>query len=109
MFELKGHAPHSAHLLVNFCSSTRTMHACDALRHSKRHVVRMGRAAQVSDVAHLVGVQRTVQNNGNMKSDPKYLACEEFPICAFLLLNSFLFFCHSIGFYSGLTSLLFLS
>ena len=28
-------------------------------------------------------VQRTVQNNGSMNSEPKYLACEESPIDAF--------------------------
>ena len=43
----------------------------------------MGRLAQVSGVAHLVGDQRTVQKNGNVKSEPKYLACEESPIHAF--------------------------
>ena len=32
---------------------------------------------QVSGIAQLVGVQRAVQNNGNVKSEPKYLACEE--------------------------------
>ena len=42
----------------------------------------MGCAAQVSGVARLVGVQRTVQNNGNVKSESKYLACEESQICA---------------------------
>ena len=31
----------------------------------------------VSGVAPLVGVQRTVQKNGNVKSEPKYLAHEE--------------------------------
>ena len=50
---------------------------------AKRHV-RMGHPAHVSGVAHLVGVvQRIVRNNGNMNSEPKYLACEESPICAF--------------------------
>ena len=39
--------------------------------------------AEVSGIARLVGVQRTVQNNGNMKSEPKYLACEESPVRAF--------------------------
>ena len=43
----------------------------------------MGCVAQVSGVAHLVGDQRTVQKNGNVKSEPKYLACEESPIHAF--------------------------
>ena len=43
----------------------------------------MGRVAQVSGVAHLVVDQRTVQKNGNVKSEPKYLACEESPIHAF--------------------------
>ena len=61
---------------------TRTTHAYDASRRSKRHA-RMGRAAQVSGVARLVGVQRTVQNNGNVKSESKYLACEQSPIRAF--------------------------
>ena len=28
----------------------------------------------------MVGVQRTVQNNGNVKSEPKYLACEQSPV-----------------------------
>ena len=32
----------------------------------------MGCAAQVSGVARSVGVQRTVQNNGNVKSELKY-------------------------------------
>ena len=54
----------------------------------------------------LLGVQRT-QCNCNMKSEPKYVACERISNTCFLLLNSFLFFCCSIGFYSGLTSLLF--
>ena len=61
---------------------TRTTHAYDALRRAKRHA-QMGHTAQVSGVARLVGVQRTVQNNSNVKSEPKYLACEESPICAF--------------------------
>ena len=43
----------------------------------------MRRAVQVSGVARLVGVQRAVQNNGNVKSEPKYLACEESPVHAF--------------------------
>ena len=43
----------------------------------------MGRAAQMSGVTRLVGVQRTVQNNDNVKSEPKYLAFEESPIRAF--------------------------
>ena len=81
------------------------MHAYDASRHSKHHAW-MGRVAQVSGIARLVGVQRAVQNNGNVKSEPKYLACEEssIPAC-FLLLNSFLFSSCSLGFHSGLTSL----
>ena len=61
----------------------RTTHAYDALCRSKRPTVRMGRAALVSGVVHLVGVQRTVQKNGNMKSEPKYQACEESPIRVF--------------------------
>ena len=44
----------------------------DASRRSKRHAW-MGRAAQLSGIACLVGVQRAVQNNGNVKSEPKYL------------------------------------
>ena len=38
------------------------------------------RMAQMSGVARLVGAQRTVQNDGNVKSEP---ACEESPIRAF--------------------------
>ena len=64
-------------------SHTRTTHAYDALRCSKRHAARMGRAAQVSGIARLVGVQRAIQKNSNMKSEPKYLAFEESPIHAF--------------------------
>ena len=59
---------------------TRTTHAHDASRRSKRHA-RMGRAAQVSGVARLV--QWSPKNNGNVKSEPKYLACEESPVRAF--------------------------
>ena len=55
----------------------------DASCRSKRHAVQMGRVAQVLSVARLVGVQRTVQKNGNMRSEAKYLACEEPPIRAF--------------------------
>ena len=56
------------------------MHAYDALCRSKchaaqmGHVVQMGCVAQVSGIARLVGVQRMVQNNVNVKSEPKYLA-----------------------------------
>ena len=60
-----------------------TYQAYDASRRSKRHAAQMGRVVQVSGIAHLVGVQRAVQNNANVKSEPKYLACEESPICAF--------------------------
>ena len=67
-----------------------------------------GCAAQVLGVVGLVGVQRTVQNNGNMKSEPKYLACARISNTCFLLFNSFSFFCRSLGFYSGQTSLFFL-
>ena len=38
----------------------------------------------------IVGVQRTVQNNGNVKSEPKYLACEESPVRAFYTFELFL-------------------
>ena len=41
----------------------------------------MPRAAP--SVFRLVGVQRAVHNNGNVKSEPKYLACEEPPARAF--------------------------
>ena len=58
------------------------MHAYDALRRSKCYV-QVGRAAKVSGVFRLVGVQRTVQNNSNAKSEPKYQAYEESPVCAF--------------------------
>ena len=36
----------------------------------------MGRTALVAGITHLVGVQRTVQKNSNVNSEPKYLACE---------------------------------
>ena len=68
--------------LLSIGQLTRTTHAYDASHHAKHHAW-MGRAAQVSGVARLVGVQRTVQNNNNVKSEPKYLACEESPIRAF--------------------------
>ena len=57
----------------------------------------MGRTAQVSGVAPFVGVQRTVQNNGNVKSEPKYLAVKNLQyvlstleLCLVLLLLSWL-------------------
>ena len=62
---------------------TWTTHAYDASRHSKRPAALMGHAVLVSGVARLVGVERTVQKNGNVKSEPKYLAGEESPIRAF--------------------------
>ena len=43
------------------------MHAYDASHRAKHHA-QMGHAAQVSGIARLVGVQRTVQNNDNVKS-----------------------------------------
>ena len=59
---------------------------------------------QVSGVAQLVGVQRAVQNNGNVKSEPKYLACEESLAHAF----DCWFFCFLLALlassYSGLTT-----
>ena len=55
-------------------AKTRTTHVYDALRRFKRPAALMGHAALVSGVACLVGVQRTVQKNGNVKSEPKYLA-----------------------------------
>ena len=60
-----------------------TMRAYDASRRSKRHAAWMGRAAQPSGVALLVGmrVQRTAQKK--VKSEAKYLAFEEPPIHAF--------------------------
>ena len=48
-----------------------------------RCLPRMGRAAQMSGVTRLVGVQRTVQKQDNVKSEPKYLTFEESPIRAF--------------------------
>ena len=34
-------------------------------------------------VVRLVGVQRAVQNNGNVKSEPKIPGCEESPVVLF--------------------------
>ena len=48
-------------------------------------------------VACFVGVQ----NNGNVKSKPKYLTCARISNTCFLLLNSFSFFCRSLGFSVG--------
>ena len=48
---------------------TRTTHAYDTSHHSKHHAAWMGRATQVSGIVRLVGVQRTVQKNGNVKSE----------------------------------------
>ena len=89
-----------------FTVNTRTTHSYDASRHSKCHAARMGCAAQVSGVARLVGVQRTVQKNGNVKNEAEYLACEEPPIVlstfdstlscssvALLASTTFAFFC----------------
>ena len=45
--------------------------------------VQVGHAVKVSGISCLVGVQRAVQNNGNMKSEPKIPGCEESPIRAF--------------------------
>ena len=45
--------------------------------------VQVGHAVKVSGVSRLVGVQRAVQNNGNMKSEPKIPGCKESPIRAF--------------------------
>ena len=49
---------------------TRNTLAYDASRRSKLHV-QVGRAAKVSGVPRLVGAQRAVQNNGNVKSGVK--------------------------------------
>ena len=58
---------------------TRSTHVYDASCCFKHHA-RMGRAAQVAGVARLVEVQRAVQDNSNVKSEPKHLACEESPV-----------------------------
>ena len=59
---------------------------------------------KVSGDAHLMGVQRTVQNNSNVKSEPKHLACEDqYMLSTFELL----FFCRSLSIYGGLTFCLF--
>ena len=52
---------------------TRSTHVYDPSHRSKCHV-QVGRTAKVSGVSRLVGVQRTVQNKSNVKSEPKYLA-----------------------------------
>ena len=62
---------------------TRTMDAYNGSCRSKHPAALMGRVALASGIARLVLVQRTVQKNSNVKSEPKYLACEESPICAF--------------------------
>ena len=59
------------------------MHAYNASRCSKRPAALMGRVALASGIARLVVVQRTAQKDGNVRSEPKYLACEESPVYAF--------------------------
>ena len=59
-------------------------------------------------IAGLVGAQRTVQNNGNVKSEHNTWLWRLSNTC-FLLLNTFLFSCCSLGSYGGLTSLPFFS
>ena len=74
------------------------------------HMRMIPRAAPIAmrDGARGTGVRHcseSAQNHGNVK----HLACEEAPTRAFYYLNSFLFFCRPLGFYGGLTTLLFLS
>ena len=59
----------------------------------------MGYAAQVSGIAHLVGVQRAVQNSDNMKSEPQYLACKEFELFLVFLSLSWLLQCADLFFF----------
>ena len=51
--------------------------------HCSKHHVQVGCMAKVSGVSRLVGVQRAVKNNGNMKSEPKIPGCEQSPVHAF--------------------------
>ena len=83
--------------------NTRSTHAYDASRRFKRQV-QVGCAAQVSGISRLVGVQRAVPNNGNVKSEPKYLAVK---ILQYVLSTVELFlvlFLLSWLLYGGLTS-----
>ena len=75
------------------------MHAYDASRrtHSKRPAALMGRAVLVSGVARLVGIQTTVRKNGNVKSEPKYLACEESSIRVLSTFELFLVLPSTVG------------
>ena len=82
---------------------TRSMHAYGASHRSKRHAW-MGCAVQVSGIAHLVGVQRAIQNKGNVKSEPKYLACEESLVRAFYCWTFSCSLLALLGFHGGLTS-----
>ena len=59
--------------------------------------------AQPSGIARLVGVQRAVQNNGNMKSEAKYLAVKDLQYMLSTV-ELFLFSSCFLGFYGGLTS-----
>ena len=105
---LKQHCTYTTNL-ISCVNTTRTTHACDASCCAKCHAW-MGHTVQVSGVARSwESKELTVQNNSNVKSEPKYQACEECPRrTCFLFLNYFLFFCRSLGYYRGLTSLLFL-
>ena len=69
-----------------FVVFTRSTHAYDASCRSKRDARRRCEAFLVSC---LVGVQRAIQNNSNVKSEPKYLAVKNLQY-VLLLLNSLL-------------------
>ena len=94
---------------VRYCAyyvlCTRNTHAYDVACRSKCHAW-MGRAAQVSGVARLVGVQRAVQNNGNVNIKPKYLAVKNLQY-VLSTVGFFLFSSCSLGLYGGLTVLSF--
>ena len=83
-----------------YTTKTRTTHVYDASRHSKHHAQwGMQHRCWALGVFFKEQCKTTVLWRVSLK----YLACEN---TCFLLLNFFLFFCHSPGFYGELTSFL---
>ena len=76
------------------------MHVYDALCRSKCHAAQMGCMAQVSGIARLVGVQKWHKTMLTWRVSLNTWLLRISSTC-FLLLNYFLFFYHSIGFYGG--------
>ena len=86
---MHGQAAQYEWINVQVCTSPTCLHevwghsACDASYRAKCHAW-MGYTVQVSGIARSwESKELTVQNNINVKSEPKYQACEECPRHAF--------------------------